>query len=72
MSKEQIDALFEVDKVQNSTRFSGMGVRNVHERIVRRFGEPYGVFLYSEPDTYTSVKIRFPLLSGTDRMQEGE
>jgi two-component system sensor histidine kinase YesM len=72
MSKEQIEALFEVNKGQTSTRFSGMGVRNVHERIVRQFGEPYGVFLNSEPDTYTSVQIRFPLLPGTDRMQQGE
>jgi two-component system sensor histidine kinase YesM len=72
MSKEQIEALFEVDKSQTSTRFSGMGVRNVHERIVRLFGEPYGVFLNSEPGTYTSVQIKFPLLSGTDRMQQGE
>lgn len=72
MTKEQIDALFEVNKVQTNTRFSGMGVRNVHERIVRLFGEPYGVFLYSEPDTYTTVQIRFPLLSSTDQMhQEG-
>lgn len=72
MSKEQIDDLFEVNKVQMNTRFSGMGVRNVHERIVRLFGEPYGVFLYSEPDTYTTVQIRFPLLPGTDRIQEEE
>ncbi|MFC5449279.1 cache domain-containing sensor histidine kinase [Paenibacillus aestuarii] len=72
MSQEQIDALFEVNKVQAYTRFSGMGVRNVHERIVRLFGEPYGVFVYSEPDSYTMVLIRFPLLPGTDAIhQEG-
>ncbi|WP_261305265.1 cache domain-containing sensor histidine kinase [Paenibacillus andongensis] len=66
MSKEQIDALFEVNK---NTRFSGMGVRNVHERIVRLFGEPYGVFLDSEPDAYTTVQIRFPWL---DRIGQEE
>ncbi|MGG1551881.1 cache domain-containing sensor histidine kinase [Paenibacillus ferrarius] len=59
MTKEQIDALFEKHK---NTRFSGMGVRNVHERIVRLFGEPYGVFLESEPEAYTTVQIRFPRL----------
>ncbi|MDQ0886564.1 sensor histidine kinase YesM [Paenibacillus sp. V4I9] len=64
--------LFEVNKVQTNTRFSGMGVRNVHERIVRLFGEPYGVFLYSEPDTYTTVQIRFPLVPGTDRKGQEE
>lgn len=72
MSKEQIDALFEVNKVQTNTRFSGMGVRNVHERIVRLFGEPYGVFLHSEQDTYTTVQIRFPLVPGTDRKGQEE
>ncbi|KIL39478.1 helicase Ski2 [Gordoniibacillus kamchatkensis] len=72
MSKEQTEALFEAKKGQTGTRFSGMGIRNVHERIVRLFGEPYGVSLYSELDAYTKVQIRFPLLPGTDRMQQGE
>ncbi|TVY09149.1 sensor histidine kinase [Paenibacillus cremeus] len=62
MSKEQIEALFEARGGQNNTRFSGMGVRNVHERIVRLHGEPYGVSVHSEPDLYTKVLIRFPLL----------
>ncbi|RTE09366.1 cache domain-containing sensor histidine kinase [Paenibacillus whitsoniae] len=66
MTKEQIDALFEKHK---NTRFSGMGVRNVHERIVRLFGEPYGVFLESEPEAYTTVQIRFPRLEPHE--QEG-
>ncbi|MCY9659654.1 sensor histidine kinase [Paenibacillus chondroitinus] len=60
MSKDQIKALFEAN---TNTRFSGMGVRNVHERIVRLFGEPYGVFLDSEPDAYTTVQIRFPMIT---------
>lgn len=64
MSKDQIHALFEANA---NTRFSGMGVRNVHERIVRLFGEPYGVFLDSEPDAYTTVQIRFPLI---DRIEQ--
>lgn len=44
------------------SRFSGMGIRNVHERIVRMFGEPYGVKLDSEQGRYTKVTIRFPQL----------
>ncbi|UUZ84807.1 sensor histidine kinase [Paenibacillus sp. P26] len=66
MSQEQIEALFAGNHVQSGTRFSGMGVRNVHERIVRLYGEPYGVSIYSELDKYTLVQIRFPLLQGTD------
>ncbi|MFX3634551.1 MAG: sensor histidine kinase [Candidatus Pristimantibacillus sp.] len=72
MTKEEIEALFEVKKVQTNTRFSGMGVINVHERIVRLYGEPYGVFLHSEPDSHTNVQIRFPLLPGTEYRQKGD
>jgi two-component system, sensor histidine kinase YesM len=72
MSSEQIEALFDVKKSQTSTRFSGMGIRNVHERIVRIYGEPYGVFVYSEPGSYTNVHIRFPILPDIVGMQKGE
>ncbi|MBE1442842.1 sensor histidine kinase [Paenibacillus sp. OAS669] len=71
MSKEQIDALFEAKNGQASSRFSGMGVRNVHERIVRLYGEPYGVSVQSEPGMYTKVQIRFPLLPGSDCVTGG-
>lgn len=71
MTQEQIDALFEGNNIQTNTRFSGMGIRNVHERIVRLFGEPYGVFVYSEPDTYTVVQIKFPLLPGNGPERTG-
>lgn len=61
MTPEQLDDLLhETGKDGLSSRFSGMGVRNVHERIVRMFGEPYGVKLSSEPGLYTKVEIRFP------------
>lgn len=66
MSNEQIEALFDMNKGETYTRFSGMGVRNVHERIVRLYGEPFGVVVNSEPEKYTKVEIRFPLLPGTD------
>ncbi|ULL15155.1 sensor histidine kinase [Paenibacillus sp. H1-7] len=66
MSKEQIEALFEAKSDQAGSRFSGMGVRNVHERIVRLYGESYGVFLYSEPGQYTRVQIRFPFLDQSE------
>lgn len=43
-----------------TSRFSGMGVRNVHERIVHMYGDSYGVKLYSEPGLYTKAEIRLP------------
>ena len=43
-----------------SRRGSGIGVRNVHERIRIYFGEPYGLEIPSEPDEGTRVTIRMP------------
>lgn len=68
MDKEHIDALTrEVGEAHGTaSRFMGMGVRNTHERIRRRFGEPYGIKLYSEPGWYTKVEIRYPRLEKKD------
>ncbi|RJX39181.1 sensor histidine kinase [Paenibacillus pinisoli] len=61
MTREQMDLLLGGPfKGGTPSRFSGMGVRNVHERIVRQYGEPYGVSLYSELTLYTKVVITFP------------
>lgn len=42
---------------------SGIGFRNVHQRIRLTFGEPYGLTIYSEPDAGTTVRIRLPALT---------
>jgi|GEM_PF-603217 Predicted signal transduction protein with a C-terminal ATPase domain len=65
MTPEQMELLLGGSGTKStSSRFSGMGVRNVHERIVRSFEAPYGIRLYSEPGLYTKVEIRFPNLRG--------
>lgn len=43
-----------------STSGSGIGVRNVHQRIRLTFGERYGLTILSEPDEGTLVRIRLP------------
>jgi two-component system sensor histidine kinase YesM len=64
MTPEQMELLLgENGNGEAPSRFSGMGVRNVHERIVRMNGEPYGVTLYSELGLYTKVVITIPVLS---------
>jgi two-component system sensor histidine kinase YesM len=47
-----------------STRqlFTGIGVKNVHERIRLLYGETYGVTITSQLGEGTQVKIRIPLL----------
>lgn len=68
MTREQMDLLLgENSKGEAPSRFSGMGVRNVHERIARMYGEPYGVKLYSELGRYTKVVITFPVLQDKDK-----
>ncbi|MNP81594.1 hypothetical protein D3C76_1799960 [compost metagenome] len=43
---------------------SGVGVRNVHERIRLTFGEPYGLEFESRLEEGTTVKVWLPLLDG--------
>ncbi|OXS61676.1 helicase Ski2 [Cohnella sp. CIP 111063] len=62
MTQEQMDGMLKPGDGEASSRFSGMGVRNVHERIVRLYGEPYGIRLFSESGKYTKARIRFPKL----------
>lgn len=67
MTQEQMDQLLtDSGEGKVSSRFSGMGVRNVHERIVRMYGEPYGIRLSSELGRYTKVELRFPRLLADD------
>lgn len=41
--------------------FSGIGIRNVHERIQLLYGEEYGVEISSEKGEGTKVKVELPL-----------
>ena len=41
---------------------SGIGFRNVHQRIQLTFGPDYGLSIDSEPDSGTAVTIRLPAL----------
>ncbi|MCR2805170.1 cache domain-containing sensor histidine kinase [Paenibacillus soyae] len=63
MTQQQMDRMMnEGGKREATSRFSGIGVLNAHERMARMFGEPYGVKLYSELGLYTKVEIRFPFM----------
>ena len=41
---------------------SGIGVKNVHERIQLTFGREYGLTIHSALDEGTEVLIRLPIL----------
>lgn len=63
MSAEQIDALLSQSRNTDKRRFSSIGVHNVLKRIQMRFGEAYGLRIFSRPGEYTSVEIRLPYLA---------
>ncbi|UQZ82180.1 Sensor histidine kinase YehU [Paenibacillus konkukensis] len=54
------ELLEQVRKGEARTRGSGIGLKNIEERIVLAFGEDYGVRLDSEPGKGTSVSIIIP------------
>ena len=64
MRQEQVDRLLREDggPAAPSRRGSGIGLRNVHQRIQLSFGRRYGLTIHSEPDAGTRVQIRLPAL----------
>ena len=74
MRPELAASLLDEDRPEVRTQGSGIGVRNVHQRIRLTFGEGYGLTILSEPDEGTLVRVRLPALSReeADRCQQGE
>ena len=70
MTKEVCGALLKGETVP-SKKGSGMGVRNVQERIRLLFGPDYGLDIESEPDEGTKVFIRLPAVP-YEKMKEME
>ncbi|MNT45833.1 Histidine kinase-, DNA gyrase B-, and HSP90-like ATPase [compost metagenome] len=50
------------DPKRSRQLFSGIGIRNVHDRITLLYGPHYGVSISSKPGEGTKVKIRLPLI----------
>lgn len=60
MTEEQVRSLFADQVPVSSKRGSGIGVKNVNERIKLYFGEAYGLTIASEPDEGTVITIHLP------------
>ena len=65
MTQETIDHIMH-NKVISSKRGSGIGVRNVNERIQLIYGEDYGVTITSELDEGTTATITIPKMEEND------
>lgn len=59
MPEEQVERLLTDDNISRS-KGSGIGLRNVHQRIQLYFGKAYGLHIQSEPDEGTMVRIHLP------------
>lgn len=60
MTREQVEGLLSEKPHVSSRRGSGIGVKNVNERIKLYFGEAYGLAIESEPDEGTVIRIHLP------------
>ncbi|WP_242866006.1 cache domain-containing sensor histidine kinase [Desnuesiella massiliensis] len=60
MTKEVVNNL--LSKELKSSKGSGVGVKNVHERIQLCFGKEYGLEIESEIEMGTTVKLWLPLI----------
>ncbi len=72
MTEEQVESLLTGEAAVHSSRGSGIGVKNVNERIRLYFGEDYGLTIDSEPDEGTTVTVHLPALTKEElREKEG-
>ena len=62
MSPEQVASILD----RGPTDRTGIGIKNVNDRLKIYFGKNYGLRITSELDVGTSVEIRMP------RIQEGD
>lgn len=72
MPQEQADALLTEDTPRERGKGSGIGLKNVHERIQLYFGSEYGLKIYSEPDEGTTARIHLPMKSLEELRSDGK
>lgn len=64
MSQEKVSKILLNEN--SGKRLSGIGVKNVHDRIQLYYGKEYGLDIKSEIDEGTIVKIWLPLIKGDE------
>ncbi|HIU75143.1 MAG TPA: sensor histidine kinase, partial [Candidatus Pelethocola excrementipullorum] len=68
MTEEQTATILQKERSDDS----GIGLKNVNDRIKIYFGEEYGISIDSELDCGTTISIRFPIIvtQGGDKIEK--
>lgn len=69
MTREQVENLLSEKPHVSSKQGSGIGVKNVNERIRLYFGEGYGLIIESEPDEGCVIRCHLPVKEYTEPME---
>ncbi|MCX7711720.1 MAG: sensor histidine kinase [Clostridia bacterium] len=60
--EEKLENILNINDNSNKSRFSGIGISNVNERIRMNFGDQFGLQIESVPNLYTTVEITLPVI----------
>jgi len=61
IEQERLKTIFDKVSEKNRSRFSGIGLVNVQERIKLHYGIGYGLQIESVPGLFTTVTVRIPM-----------
>ncbi len=61
MEPERLNTIFDHEAEKSQSRFSGIGLSNVQERIKLHYGAGYGLQIESVPGLFTTVTLRIPI-----------
>lgn len=66
MPPEKVTMILNEDS--SKPRLSGIGIKNVEERIKMLFGDSYGINIESEIGVFTNVEITIPIIKGEEEI----
>lgn len=72
ISADNLTSLMQDEPSGKKPRLSGIGIRNVDERIKLYFGEEYGVTVESVPNLFTTVEINIPIVEKGEADHDAE
>ena len=62
---EKLRRIFQAEQSESDREHIGMA--NVHRRLQLYFGEPYGLVVESQPGEYTRIRLRIPMIRGSEK-----